>query len=94
MRVREAGCEACLSHEPLACFRIAGEVSGKDLDGDVAIELDVAREVHYSHASAAELALKRILAGQCGLQVEELVRRMRHEDKILVEQVRDSDSGW
>jgi hypothetical protein len=56
-------------------------VSGQDLDRDVAIELHVAGEVHHSHASAAELALERILAGQGGLQIEEVGGRMRHDVK-------------
>jgi len=81
VRVRETGCQACLSHEPLARLRIESQVSGQDLYGDVAIELNVAGEVHHSHASASELALERILAGQGGLQVEELGRRMRHDVK-------------
>jgi hypothetical protein len=33
-------------------------VRGEDLDGDVAIELDVARQVDDAHAAAAELALR------------------------------------
>jgi hypothetical protein len=49
-----------------------------DLDGDVAVELHVAREVDHSHAAAAELALERVLTGQGGLQVEEFGGRLRH----------------
>ena len=79
VRVRETGRHAGFPHEPVARLGITGEVSGQDLDGDVAIELHVARKVHHSHASAAELALERILAGQGGLQVEELGGRMRHD---------------
>jgi len=59
-------------------------VRGQDLDGDVAIELHVASEVHHAHASAAELALERILAGEGGLQVEELCRRMGHDVKNIL----------
>ena len=57
-----------------AC-RGTGEVGRQDLDGDVAIELHVAREVDHPHAATAELALERVLTGQGGLQVEELARR-------------------
>ena len=81
MRVRETGGHASLSQEAVARLRITGEVSGQDLDRDVAIELHVAGEVHHSHAPAAELALERVLAGEGCLQVEELCRRMRHDVK-------------
>jgi hypothetical protein len=84
VRVREAGRHAGLSQESLARLRVAGEVRGQDLDGDVAIELHVAREVHDAHAAAAELALERVFAGQGSLEVKELGGWMRHAAKILV----------
>ena len=52
---------------------------GQDLDGDVAIELHVAREVDDAHAAAAELALERVLTGEGGLEVEELGGGMGHD---------------
>jgi len=58
VRVRETGGHAGLPQKPVARLGITGEVSGQDLDRDVAIELHVAGEVHHSHASAAELALE------------------------------------
>ena len=64
--------------EPLARRGGAGEVGRQDLDGDVAIQLHIAREVDHSHAAAAELALERVLTGQCGLQVEELGGGISH----------------
>ena len=78
VRVREAGRHAGLADEPLARRRGTGEVGREDLDGDVAIELHVAREVDDPHAATAELALDRVLTGQGGLQVEELGGGMRH----------------
>ena len=86
MRVRETGRGAGLSHEPLARLRSTGEVRRQDLDGDVAIELHVAREVHHPHAASAELALERVLAGQGGLEGEELVGGMGHG---VIERLRD-----
>jgi hypothetical protein len=53
-------------------------VRREDLDGDVAIELHLAREVDHAHAATAQLALERVLTGQGGLQVEELGGGMRH----------------
>ena len=58
-------------------------MGGQYLDGDIAIELDVAREVHNAHSTPAELALKRILSGQRSLQVEELGRRLVHDTKSI-----------
>jgi hypothetical protein len=70
VRVRESGRHACLSQEPLASVGVAREVRGQDLDGDVAIELHVAREINHAHSATAELALEGVLSGQSGLQVE------------------------
>ena len=79
VRVREAGRRARLAQESLARLGGAREVRRQDLDGDVAIELHVAREVDDAHAAAAELALERVLAGQGGLQVEELGGGIGHD---------------
>ena len=56
-----------------------GERSRQDLDGDVTIQLHIAREVDDPHAPSAELALERVLTGQRGLQVEEVGRWVGHE---------------
>ena len=58
VRVREAGRRARLAQEPLARRVGAREVRRQHLDGDVAVELHVAREVDDPHAAAAELALE------------------------------------
>ena len=49
---------ARLANEALTGRRVVGEVGGEDLDGDVAVELHVAREVHDAHAAAPQLALE------------------------------------
>src|ERR1043166_4143630 len=76
VRVRESRRHARLAQEPLARRRVAREECRQDLDGDVAIQLHVAREVDHAHAAAAELALERVLAGQRRLEVEEFRGRL------------------
>ena len=78
VRVREAGRHARLADEPLARIRRLREMGREDLDRNVAVELHVAREVDHPHAAATELARKRILAGQGGLQIEEFERGVVH----------------
>jgi hypothetical protein len=77
VRVREPGGRARLAQEALARLD-RREVRREHLDRDVAVELYVAREEDDAHAAAAELALKRILAGEGGLEVEEFGGRLRH----------------
>ena len=48
--------------EALAAER-RGELGMEDLDGDVAVVLEVAREVDRRHAAAAELALDAVVGG-------------------------------
>src|ERR1041384_4294456 len=79
VRVRESGRHTRLAQEPLTRRWHAREVRRQDLDGDVAIQLHVAREVDHSHPATAELALERVLAGQSGLQVQEFRGRLRHD---------------
>ena len=43
-----------------------GQFRAQDLDGYLAIELDVVREIDRSHAPAAELTLDRVLLCQNG----------------------------
>src|SRR5512144_1949322 len=64
VRMRESRGRARLAEEPLARLRAAREVRRQHLDGDVAVELHVAREVDDSHPAAAELALQRVFAGE------------------------------
>ena len=42
-----------------------GEFRAQDLDGDLAVVLEVVREVHGGHAASAELALDPVAVGQC-----------------------------
>jgi hypothetical protein len=79
VRVREPGCGTRLSQEPLARCFIVREVGRQHLDGDVAIELHIAREVDHAHSATAELALKRIFPSQRGLQGEELGGGIGHQ---------------
>ncbi len=70
MRMRESGGHARFAQEALA--RVATAHAGRQrLDGDIAVELHVAREIHDAHAATAKLALQRVFAGERGLQVEE-----------------------
>src|SRR5262249_37994781 len=78
MRVREAGGHSRFTNEALACMRLHGGMGGKNLEGDVAVELDVAREIDDAHAATAELALKRVLTGQGRLEVEKFGRWIGH----------------
>ena len=79
VRMRKAGRRTGLSHEPLARRRVVGERSRQDLDGDVTIQLHIARKVDDPHAPSAEFALERVLTRQRGLQVEEVGRGVGHE---------------
>jgi hypothetical protein len=56
----------------------AREVRREHLDGDVAVELHVAREVDDAHPAAAELALEGVLAGEGRLELEEFAGGLRH----------------
>ena len=53
VRVRESGRHARLAQKPLPRHCRACELRGQDLDGDVAIQLHVAREVDHPHAATA-----------------------------------------
>ena len=43
-----------------------GELGAQDLDGDLAVVLEVLGEVHRGHAARAELALDPVAVGECG----------------------------
>ena len=66
--MRERGGEVDLAQEPLAAERL-GEVVVEDLDGDVAVVLEVAGEVDGRHAAGAELALDAVVGGERRRQV-------------------------
>src|SRR4051794_28065728 len=76
--VRESGGGARLLHESFACSRQARKMSRQDFDRDIAIELNVTREVDDAHTTAANLTLKRIFSGECGLEIEEFAGGLRH----------------
>jgi hypothetical protein len=78
VRMREPGRGPRLLHETFARGGETREMHWQDFDGDVAIELNVAREVNDSHSAASNLALQGILSRKCGLQVEEFERGLRH----------------
>ena len=64
-----------LAQESLTAERRA-EVGVEHLDGDVAIVLEVVREVDCRHAARAELALDAVMAGQgAGQAGEDVVVR-------------------
>src|SRR6185437_15864073 len=71
VRMRQPGGRARFAEESLARLGADGEMRREDFDGDVAVELYVAREIDDSHAAAAELSFERILAGEGGLELEE-----------------------
>ena len=51
-----------LGEEPLGA-QCSAQVGVEDLDGDVAIVLEIAREVHGDHAALSELAFDAVAAG-------------------------------
>ena len=59
-----------LAQEPLAAERRA-EVGMQHLDGDVAIVLEVVREIDGGHAAGAELALDAVAVGEGGRESRE-----------------------
>ena len=66
------------AQEPLAAERRA-EVGVQDLDGDVAVVLEVVREIDGRHAAGAELALDAVAIGERRSQAREDVV-VRHEE--------------
>jgi hypothetical protein len=74
--VVEAGRDLDLSQKPLRSEQ-GGELWLYDLDGDVAVVLQVFREVDGRHAAAAQLALDPVAAGQRGAQLFEGVAHER-----------------
>ena len=64
VRMREAGGEAGLTHEPLAERLLRGEVLRDDFHGDGPVELIVAREVDHGHAAVAEYPFEAVAPGR------------------------------
>ena len=71
VRMREAGGSPCFAHEALARLGGPRQVGGEHLDGNVAVELDVAGEIDESHPAAAKLSFKRVLSRECRLEIEQ-----------------------
>ena len=61
--VAEAGGGGDLAQEALGAER-GGELGAEDLDGDLAVVLEVVGEVDRGHAALAELALDAVAVGQ------------------------------
>ena len=59
----QPGGEPDLAQEPLGAER-GGELGVQHLERDLAVVLEVVREVDRGHAAAAELALERVAVGQ------------------------------
>ena len=53
VRVIQAGNGARLAFEPLAAFRLIGEMSGKNLDGDDPVQAGVAGAINLPHSPCA-----------------------------------------
>jgi hypothetical protein len=60
---RNAASDSHFSEEAFGTER-GGEIGVQDLDGDVAIVLDVVREIDRGHAARAEFALDAVAVGQ------------------------------
>jgi hypothetical protein len=65
--VDQAGGEADFPMEPLG--KCAGQIPAQDLEGDVALMLDVAGQVHHGHATGTEHALDVITPSKPGAKV-------------------------
>ncbi len=79
VRMLQTRRRADLGEEPLAAERRA-ELGMEDLDGDVAVVLQVVREIHGRHAAGAELALDAIALGECGRQI---FQRVCHSGAVV-----------
>ena len=69
---------------PRAAPARAASAGRKHLDRDRAREPHLAREIDHAHAAAAELAVERVLAGESGLEGDEVgvERGSRHGDAV------------
>jgi hypothetical protein len=64
VRVVQRGRSLSLALETAEGLRVVGEVVGKELQGDVATELEVFGLVHYTHATAANLAEDAVMGNR------------------------------
>jgi hypothetical protein len=85
VRVRESGGSARFLHESFARSGEACEVHREHFDGDITIQLHVAREVDDSHSPAADLTLEGIFSGEGGLELEEFAGGLRHRRREFAE---------
>ena len=58
-----------LAQEPLGADH-RGELGAQDLDGDLAVVLEVLGQVHRGHAALAQLALDAVAVGERGGEAE------------------------
>ena len=72
VRMCEAGGGLRLAQEGIAQIGARGERGGEDLDGDGAREPHLAGEIDGAHPAAAQFAVERVLAGESGLEGDEL----------------------
>ena len=70
--MRERGGGLRLAQERLAQLGARGERGREHLDRDGPREADLAGEVDDPHAAATELAVERVLAGEGGLEGDEV----------------------
>src|SRR6266571_4840907 len=61
VRVIKRGCCLCFPLEAAEGLRIVGEFVGKELQGDVATELEVFGLIHDTHSPAADLAENAVM---------------------------------
>ena len=59
----QARCRANLGEEPFAPERRT-EIRMQHFDGNIAVVLDVVREVHRGHAASTEFAVKAVAVGK------------------------------
>src|SRR5262249_50682514 len=71
VRMRERRGQASFAKKTLADVGAFSERFRKDLDGDEAIELHLAGEVHDTHPASTQLALDRVVASQRPLEIDE-----------------------
>ena len=61
----QSGREPDLLQEPLGA-EDRGQLRAQDLDGDLAVVLEVLRQVHRGHAALAQLPLDAVAVGEGG----------------------------
>ena len=64
VRVVQRGCSLGFPLETAESLCVVGEFVGKELQGDVATELQVFRLVHHAHAPAADLAEDAVMGNR------------------------------